>query len=61
MKLTCEVIDCSTYRSVVWVKQRETQHTQPIFFHLLGDIYIGSDARNENRVDVVFQIQQVKL
>jgi hypothetical protein len=30
--------------SVGWVEQGETQHTQQSFFHLLGDVYVGSVA-----------------
>jgi hypothetical protein len=28
-------------------QKNETQHTQQSFFHPLGDIYVGSVARNE--------------
>jgi hypothetical protein len=35
------------FRSVGWVEQGETQHTQQSFFHPLEDVYIGSVARNE--------------
>jgi hypothetical protein len=31
-------------RSVGWVEQGETQHTQQSFFHLLGDVCVDSVA-----------------
>ena len=37
-------------RSVGWVEQGDTQHTQQSFFYQLDDVYVGSVARYENRV-----------